>query len=66
MSQSTVIEEFFGSSIYKDILARNDEKGEFVVQTASDSIFYLKESTLTVLELHFPEDIESAIAQVNS
>lgn len=66
MSQSTVIEEFFDSSIYKDILARNDEKGEFVVQTASDSIFYLKEDTLAVLELHFPEEIESAIARVNS
>ena len=64
--KSTVVEEFFDSSIYKDILARNDKKGEFVVQTASDSIFYLKESTLTVLELHFPEEIESAIAQVNS
>ena len=66
MSQSTVIEEFFDSSIYKDILARNDSKGEFVVQTASDSIFYLREDTLTVLELHFPEEIESAIARVNS
>lgn len=66
MHQSTVIEEFFDSSIYKDILARNDLKGEFVVQTASDSIFYLQEDTLTVMPLHFPEEIEAAIAKVNS
>lgn len=60
------IEEFFDSSIYKEILARNDEKGEYVVRTQSDSAYFLVESDLSVTELHFPEEIQQAITRVNS
>lgn len=63
---STVIEQFFDSEIYKDVLARSDEKGEFVIQTSSDAIYFLKEQTLEVIELHFQEEINSAIARVNT
>ena len=63
---STFINDFFDSDLYKEILARNDQKQEYVVRTNSDSIFYLRASDTTVLELHFPEEVEHYIASVNS
>ena len=63
---SSVVEDFFDSPIYKDILARNDKKGEYVIQTSTDSIFYLKEDPIIVQALHFQEEIQSKINQVNS
>lgn len=63
---STFINDFFDSDLYKEILARNDQKQEYVVRTNSDSTFYLRASDTTVLELHFPEEVEHYVASVNS
>lgn len=60
------VEEFFDSKIYKNILARNDAKGEYVVTTQSDATYLLVEADISVTELHFPEEIKQAITRVNS
>ena len=66
LEPQTFVETFFDSSIYKDILARNDEKGEYIVTTKSDSTYFLRESDQTVLELHFPEEIAAYVIRVKS
>ena len=66
MPADPFIEEFFDSKIYKQVLARNDTKGEYVVRTQSDSVYLLVEADLSVTELHFPEEIHQAITRVNS
>lgn len=62
MPDNTFVEEFFDSDLYKEFLARNDEKGIYVVRTQSDSVYLLNHSTVSCTQLHFPEEITLAIA----
>jgi hypothetical protein len=66
LDKDTFIEEFFDSNLYKEVLARNDNTREYVVRTASDCTYYLKEEGTIVTQLHFPEEIEDAIFKVAS
>jgi hypothetical protein len=54
--QNNFIEEFFDSDIYQEVVARNDEKGLYVVKTVSDSVFFLERDSTSCVELHFPEE----------
>jgi hypothetical protein len=59
------IEQFFDSSIYKEILARNDKAKRYVVRTNTETVFALDANSNTCIELHFPEEIEEAIKTIN-
>lgn len=64
--QDTFVEEFFDSHLYKEFLARNDQKGAYVVRTQSDSVYLLDKTTSSCTQLHFQEEIDNAIKDVNS
>jgi hypothetical protein len=66
LDKDTFIEEFFDSTLYKEILARNDKTHQYVVRTASDCYYYLKEEGTIVTQLHFQEEIKDAIERTNS
>ena len=61
--ENSFVEKFFDSDIYKEVIARNDTKGCYVVRTTSDSVFLLDKSTNSCIELHFPEEILLAIKE---
>lgn len=56
-------EEFFDSDIYKEIIACNFKKGIYVVRTTSNSVYLLDRESNSCIELHFPEEILTAIKE---
>lgn len=61
--KDTFIEEFFDSDIYKEVIARNDIKGCYVIRTTTNSVYILDRESASCVELHFPEEILLAIKE---
>jgi len=63
MQNDTFIEDFFESDIYKEVIARNDKEGKYVVKTTSDSMYLLERDSVSCTQLHFQEEILMAIKE---
>jgi hypothetical protein len=52
------VEEFFDSDMYKNIIARNDQTEQYIVETTSSSTYFLDGINNICKELHFQEEID--------